>query len=55
MYINNFLLAANTLDTLQTLKDMLAKKYKIKDLNKVKTIIGQQITRNTVTYTIKIN
>lgn len=39
MYIDNFLLVSNTIDTLQMLKDMLGKEYKIKDLGKVKTII----------------
>lgn len=40
MYVDNFLLASNTMDTLQALKNKLGKKYKMKDLGEVKTIIG---------------
>ena len=55
MYVDNFFLAFNIIGTMQTLKDMLAKEYKMKDLSKIKTIIGWQITRDAATHTIKIN
>lgn len=55
VYVDNFLLASNIIHTLQTLKDMLAKRYEIKDLGKVKTIIGWQITRNAATHMMKID
>ena len=55
MYIDDFLLASNTIDTLQTLKDKLVKEYKMKDLGKVKTIIGWQITRDAATHIMKID
>lgn len=48
-------MAFNTIDTLQTLKNMLEKEYKIKNLGKVKTIIGWQIIRDAATHTIKID
>lgn len=43
IYIDNFLLALNCL-TLNILKKVLSKKYSIKDLKEVQTIIGWQIT-----------
>ena len=55
VYVDDFLLASNTIDTLQTLKDMLAKKYKMKDLSKVKTIIRWQITRDIATHMMNID
>lgn len=55
IYVKKFLLPSNTIDALQSLKDMLGKKYKIKDLGKAKIIIKQKITRNTTTYTMKID
>ena len=41
--------------TLDALKKSLAMEYNIKDLGKVKTIIGWQVTRNMATYTMKID
>lgn len=55
VYVNNFLLASNTMTILEILKKLLAKEYNIKDLGKVKTIIGWQITRDTGTHTMKIH
>ena len=55
VYVNDFFLASNTIDTLQTLKDMLAKKDEMQDLSKVKTIIGWQITRDAAIQMMKIN
>lgn len=40
VYIDNFLLAFNTMNALQALKDKLEKEYEMKDLGKAKTIIG---------------
>ena len=54
-YIDNFLLALNTMWALKKLKNLLAKKYKIKDFEEVQTIIGWQIIRNKLTDTMKIN
>ena len=39
----------------KVLKKLLGKKYEIKDLREVKTIIGWQITRDPIVRTIKIN
>lgn len=55
MYIDDFLLASNTIDVLQVLKNKLGTKYKIKNLSKAKTIIGWQITRDTSLHMMKIN
>lgn len=43
------------METLELLKLLLTKKYNTKNLGKVKTIIRQQITRNSTIGTIKIN
>lgn len=43
IYIDNFLLASDKIDILKMLKKSLSKKYGIKGLGEVKTIIGQQI------------
>lgn len=40
MYIDNFILVSNNASTLNKLKIELVKKYKVKDLRKVKTIIS---------------
>lgn len=55
MDINNFLLILNEISILKTLKRSLTKKYNIKDYINVKTIINQQITRDILVKTIKIN
>lgn len=55
MYVDDFFLASNTMTILKTLKKLLAKKYKIKDLGEVKIIIGWQITRNIAICIIKID
>ena len=55
MYIDNFLLASNTMSSLKELKRCFAKKYNTKDLEEVKTIIRWQISRNTALGTIKID
>lgn len=54
MYNNDFLLASNSMTTLIIIKKSLTKKYNIKDLGKGKIIISWQVTRNTVSHTIKI-
>lgn len=40
IYIDNFLLTSNIIATLKALKVSFSKEYNIKDLDKVKTIIG---------------
>ena len=55
MYVNDFLLALNKIGTLNKLKQSLAKKYDIKNLGEVKTIIGWQINQDTAVGTIKIH
>lgn len=55
VYVDNFLLTSNTISTLKSLKQMLAKKYNIKDINKVKNIIGWQITRDSAMGTMKVD
>lgn len=55
IYIENFLLASNTMITLDALKKSLVTKYDIKDLGEVKTIIRLQITREMVTHIMKID
>lgn len=55
IYVDNFLLALNTMQALKKLKNLLAKKYKIKDFRKVQIIIGWQIIRNELINTMKIN
>lgn len=39
IYVDDFLLASNTMNTLKTLKKFLSKKYDTKDFREVKTII----------------
>lgn len=45
IYVDDFLLASNTMSVLKRLKEDLANKYDMKDLGEVKTIIVWQITR----------
>lgn len=40
IYIDNFLLALNTMGAFEILKKLLAKEYEMKDLEEVKTIIN---------------
>lgn len=55
VYVDDFLLASNTMETLELLKQLLAKQYDMKDLGEVKTIIGWQITRDPAMGTMKID
>lgn len=55
VYVDNFLLVSSTMVTAKALKKPLGKEYEIKDFRKVKTIIEQQIIRDLVVYTMKIN
>lgn len=55
MYIDNFLLASNTMALLKELKEYLAKEYDTNNFEKVKTIIGWQISQDMALGTIKIN
>lgn len=49
------MLASNIIFNIDLLKKLLGKEYEIKDFGKVKTIIGWQITKNTVAGTRKID
>lgn len=55
IYIDDFLLASNTMVIFDTLKKLLAIKYNIKNLDKVKTIIEWQVIRDIATWIMKIN
>ena len=55
VYVDDFLLASNNTDTLETVKKELGKEYNVKDLGEIETIIGWQITRNPSTQTLKID
>lgn len=55
IYVNNFLLISNNVDTLKTVKRELEKEYNIKNLEEIKIIIDWQITRNPFTQTFKID
>ncbi len=55
MYVDDFLLASNTMAILETLKKSLSKEYDTKGLRKVKTIIGWQIGRDHASRTMKID
>ena len=55
VYVDDFLLASNTIKNLDKLKAMLSNAYNVKDLGKVKTIIGWQITQDPVAQTMKID
>lgn len=46
---------SNNSKVLTQLKDFIAKKYNVKDLGKVKSIIKQQITKNLNIETLKID
>lgn len=46
IYIYDFLLTLEIIDTLNKLKKLLSRKYNIKEFSKVKIIIDQQITKN---------
>ena len=55
VYIDDFLLASNTIKNLDELKAALSNAYDVKDLGEVKTIIGWQITRDPIAQTMKID
>ena len=55
VYVDDFLLASNTMTALNALKASLAKEYDTKDLGEVRTIIGWQIHRDSAAGTMKIN
>ncbi len=55
VYVDDFLLASNTMVALKALKAFLAKKYNTKDLGEVKTIIGWQIHRDLAAGIMKID
>lgn len=43
IYVDDFLLASNSMPALKNLKESLAKEYDMKDLGEVQIIIGWQI------------
>lgn len=55
VYVDDFLLASNNADKLETTKRELGKEYNIKDLGEVEAISGWQITRDPSTQTLKID
>lgn len=55
IYVNNFLLASNTMVIFDALKESLAQEYNTKDLGQAKTIIKWQINRDVAMSTIKID
>lgn len=55
VYIDNFLFKSQSQNKLEWLKDQLMKEFNIKDLGKVKTIIGWEIMQNLKAQTMKIN
>lgn len=55
VYVDDFLLALDKMDTLEVLKKSLSKEYDTKDLREVKTIIGWQIDRDIASGTMKIS
>lgn len=55
IYIDVFLLISNTMVTLKITIKLLTKEYKIKDLEKVKTIINWQIIKDIAIRNMKIN
>ncbi len=46
VYVDDFLLASNSTDTLETVKKELGNEYNFKDSGEVETIIGWQIIRD---------
>lgn len=52
IYIDDFLLVANQQDPLDWIKKALQKEYNVKELGKVKTIIGWQVTQSLSTLKI---
>lgn len=55
IYVNDFFLVSNIMNTLNILEISLAKKYETKDLGKPKTIISWQVGQDMVPKTIKID
>ncbi len=55
VYVDDFLLASNTMAIFETLKKSLSKEYDTKDLREVKTIIGWQISQDNASCTKKID
>lgn len=55
IYINNLLLRSKSHITLEWLKDQLIKKFKIKDLGKIKKIIRWEIIRDMEVEMLKID
>lgn len=55
VYVDDFLLASNTMAILEALKKSLSKEYDTKDLGEVETIIGWQISRDTAAGIMKID
>ena len=55
VYVDDFLFASNSTDTLETVKKELKNEYNVNDLGELETIIGWQIMRDPFTQTLKID
>ena len=55
IYIDDFFFASNRLITFEVLKKELSQKYSIKDIGEILTIIGWQITQDSVSQSLKID
>lgn len=55
IYIDDFLFISNSFKVLAQLKDFIIKKYNVKNLEKVKIITKQQVTRDFDTKMLKVN
>lgn len=55
IYVDDFLLALNTIKNSDKLKVALSNAYNVKDFGKIKTIVEWQITRDLIAQTIKID
>lgn len=54
-YVNNFLLASKHQKLLDWIKECFKNKYNVKDVGKIKTIIGWQVIQNWDAGILKIN
>ena len=54
LYVDDMVILAEDIQTVQTFKTGLAKRWEIKDVGEVKRILGLEITRDRVKRTIKI-
>lgn len=55
MYVDDLILGLKSIKALEWLKDQLMKKFSMKNLGEIKTIIGWKITQDLVVDTLKID